>query len=343
MRIDVHCHHHPDPWLAFVERRGGFAAIGLPPLRSWTLESHLAFMERWNITASVVSVVPPGVALGPVREAAAAARAVNAWGAELIAEHPTRFGVMATLPLHDPAAAAREADHALGDLGLDGVAVMTNEGGRHLGHPSWAPLLEVLDHHGATVLVHPTTLHPVPGAGYGDRPFPPAFVEWPFETARTAGDLIYSGAAGRHGSIRWILAHAGGVLPFLAFRLATLHAFSPDLGAVAPEGPMPHLARFYYETAQAFGPVQLDAVRAVAPPGHLLFGSDWPPVASLYEPKGIAAVPLPAEQMPRDGDPAPELGRLLGAAERAAVDAAPLALLPELAARLARGDMARSG
>jgi hypothetical protein len=78
------------------------AAIGLlVPLPEWTVEDHVAFDAAWGFTASAVSLVPPACAFGDVADRRATARAVNEYGAKLIADHGERFAVFGTSSLPD--------------------------------------------------------------------------------------------------------------------------------------------------------------------------------------------------------------------------------------------------
>src|SRR4029077_1312197 len=123
-----------------------------------------------------------GVHFGDDARAAELARALNDEAAGICACSP-RLGSFATLPLPDIDSACTEASRALGGLGLDGVLLLTSYGGCYLGHPSYDPLLEVLDAHEATVLVHPA-VHP--SMDHIDVGVPAFMLEYPFDTTRAA-------------------------------------------------------------------------------------------------------------------------------------------------------------
>ncbi|MCO4251235.1 amidohydrolase [Pseudarthrobacter sp. MDT3-9] len=320
----------------YLERQGGPSAVGLPSvLPSWSLGSHLDFMDTWNITSSVVSLTSPALSFGDVSDRRKVAQEVNEYFAgQLIGERPTRFGAFAALPLPDVPGAIAAATYALDTLGLDGVGMLTNYFGKYLGEPEFRPLLEVLDAREAVVFLHPNTVVPVPEVvgppgGFGQWTF-----EYPFDTTRAVASLIYTGTLDAYPNIRWILCHAGGAVPYLSFRLATLHAFDPRLNEIAPAGPLSYLKRFYFETAQAFGKAPLSALREVVEPEQILFGSDYYPVAKLYSPENSDLVSLPRDELPHDGDPAPQLKSLFTADQQDLIHREnALDLFPRLAAR----------
>jgi hypothetical protein len=87
MRVDVHRHMWPPAWRDYRDRQGRWSAIGLTPLPEWTVDDHIAFNARWGFAASAVSLVPPACAIGTISDRRATARAINEYGAALIADH----------------------------------------------------------------------------------------------------------------------------------------------------------------------------------------------------------------------------------------------------------------
>jgi predicted TIM-barrel fold metal-dependent hydrolase len=313
-RIDAHAHLIPDAYRAELERRG-FSRYPLPPASP---EDLLSFMGRWGIDAAVASLSPPGVFFGDAGLASELARLCNEEMAAAVAAHPERLAGLAVLPLPDLDAAIAELGYALDQLGLDGVALLSNVAGTYLGDPAWAPLFDELDRRGAYVFVHP-----IEPATPGPMPAVPVWVqEFPFDTTRAAVDLIYSGTLERCQRIRLQLAHMGGSAPFLAHRIAELAARDPARRELAPAGAVAYLSRLFYDTGLANNAIALAATRELAGLERIVFGSDWP----------YAAMPEAGE------DPAPDLGGLrLAPQERALLDGENArALVPRLLAAAER-------
>ena len=65
-------------------------------------------------------------------------------------------------------------------------------------------------------------------------------------------------------------------MPFLATRIILGEKYSPALRARVPKGAMHYLKNLYYETALASWENALAAVQQFVPPGHILFGTDFP-------------------------------------------------------------------
>jgi predicted TIM-barrel fold metal-dependent hydrolase len=146
MQIDVHQHYLTGE-LVDALARAGIHDVGGQPLVAWDPRDSLAIMDRYEITAALLSVPVPLT----VPNARAAARALNEAGAEA----PERFGLLATLPLPDIDGALDELAYALDTLNADGVMLLSNYAGVYLGDPRLEPVFAELDRRGTVVFVHP--------------------------------------------------------------------------------------------------------------------------------------------------------------------------------------------
>lgn len=305
-RIDAHVHVIPERYRAELEHRN-LLRYPLPP---WSRQRMVDFMDRHEIDAAVLSVTPPGVALGDRSLARKLARLVNDELAELVASDPRRFAGLAALPLPNVADALEEVERAFDELGLDGVALLTNARGIYLGDSRLAPVLDELNRRGAYVFLHPDSPPVAPPLS----DYPVWLHEFPFETTRAVVDLVYSGALGRGPDLRIQVAHLGGAVPFLAHRIASLATRDPERAGLAPAGALTYLERLFYDTGLAANAPALAATTEVAGPDHIVFGSDWP-----------------YADLPPAGDPAPGLSAL-GQAQRERVERVNVgALVPRLA------------
>lgn len=270
-RIDVHHHIVPTRYAAALARAGGIEAGGVP-LPSWHAESAVEMMDRRGIESAVTSISCPGVHLGNDAAARELARACNEVAAGLRVRFPGRFGAFACLPWPDVDGCLEELAYALDTLELDGVILLASAGGRYLGDPELLPLMVELDRRGAVVFVHPNV---PPGAAASGLPYPAAITEFPHDTTRAVTHLIYSGTLEQCPRIRFILAHAGGTVPFLAWRLALLDRL-PEFAEKAPRGALHYLRSLYYDTAMSANRHTLAALLELVGPEQILFGSDYP-------------------------------------------------------------------
>jgi 6-methylsalicylate decarboxylase len=270
-RIDVHQHVVPAFYAEALVNHGGDPSGSATP--SWSPDRAIAFMDCQQIATGILSVSTPSVVGWARDERRQMARRINEYTADLVARRPDRFGSFATLPLPDVDGALAEADYVLGTLHADGVVLMASYAGRYLGDPAFEPLWAELDRRHAVVFEHPgdTPGQPAmpPAAGVA-----PPMADFPFETTRTAIQLVLNGVVDRHPGARIILSHAGGFLPYASLRFAELaRVFNP--AAPGPEAIMASFRRFYFDTALSTG-AALPTLKAFASPGHILFGTDSP-------------------------------------------------------------------
>ncbi|MEY9857784.1 putative TIM-barrel fold metal-dependent hydrolase [Catenulispora sp. GAS73] len=266
-RIDVHQHMIPEIYARWLHAQG-VKDPGGRQLPEWSSDAALDLMDRQGIETAILSVSTPGVFLGDGTDAARMARQVNEYAAELVTAHPERFGFFATLPLPDVPAAVAEATHALDVLSADGVVLLANNAGVYLGDPAFDPLLAELNERAAVVFVHPNEL---PGAAADG--IPPFAADFLLDTTRAAYNLVKLDVPRRFPSIRFILAHGGGFVPYAAHRLAVtiFGETGRDLNQILDD-----LRGFYFDTALTSSPAALPSLLAFAKPGHVLYGSDWP-------------------------------------------------------------------
>ena len=271
-RIDVHAHIVP-PFLTEAAREAGYGASISAGFPRWTEELALDFMDENGIAATFNSVSQPGVHYGDDVKARRLARQCNEFLAEVATRHPERFGSFAAVPLPDVDGALAEIAYALDVLKLDAVGLLASYGASFLGDAKFDPVLSLLNERAATVFIHPNYHPSSKSLGMG---IPGFLVEFPFDTTRAVANLIFTGALERFPRIKFILAHNGGNIPFLSWRLAMAPLIDPRFKQLSPESVLAAVRSFYYETAQAAGPGPMAAMSAVADPTHLLFGTDWP-------------------------------------------------------------------
>lgn len=270
-RIDVHFHHIPPFYADAVYAAGRGPAIGRYP--EWTPELALDLMDRSEIQVALTSLAQPGVGFGTQSTAELLARRCNDYAAELIARWPKRFGAFATVPMWSIEGALREIAYCLDDLGFEGVSLFASYGGRFLGDAGLDPVLEALDDRSAVVFVHPG-LHP--SSATIALPWPGFMMEYLFDTTRAVVNLIFTRAIERYPRIRFVLPHAGGVVPYFAWRLSVSPMIDKRLPQLSREQVLTDLAHFWYDNALAPGEQTFGALDHVAKPEQVVFGSDFP-------------------------------------------------------------------
>jgi predicted TIM-barrel fold metal-dependent hydrolase len=266
-RIDVH-HHFAPP---------GYSAALKALMRGhaqWSVQGSLEEMDRSSIATAFLSLINPGMQAwaGDAAGARKIARLSNEHAAQLVRDHPGRFGSFASIPFPDVEGSLREIEYAYDTLHADGIYLWTSYGGKLLGDPAFFPILAELNRRKAVVYTHPAT----PACCAGIMPYVSInAIEGPVDTTRTMISLIFQGGAAKFPDIRWIFSHSGGVTPFLLSRFER-EATEKDRSSVLPQGLMHELCKFYYDTAQGHHEGALKALLAIIPPSQVLYGTDYP-------------------------------------------------------------------
>jgi predicted TIM-barrel fold metal-dependent hydrolase len=279
-RIDLHRHYFPAAFLDAQRhaalRQSRPAALGAA-LEGWSKARTIEAMDRYGIAIGILSISTPGPWFGDIEESKRLARECNDYAAEMMRDHPDRFGLFAALPLPDPDAALREIDYAFDTLHADGVAIMTSyattAGTTWPGDASLAPVFAELNRRKALAFFHLGRV----SSGNVVSGVPDVMAETPHEMTRAIMSLLFNGTLSRNPDIRFIFTNAGGTVPMLSGRIA---AATKRLGAefdrLVPKGSEYELKRLFYEVSNATSPASLAAVAAFVPPSQIVFGTDYP-------------------------------------------------------------------
>jgi aminocarboxymuconate-semialdehyde decarboxylase len=269
--IDVHHHILPDVfWRATNDAHSPVGGIVPAP---WSKESTLSYMDDAGIDVAITSISTPGVHMGDDSAARDLARRVNELSAELIQERPERFGGFAALPLPDVDGALRALEYGLDTLKLDGVVLFSNARGIYLGDARFRPLFDELERRGAVVFVHPTASPDPTARRLG---LPDTLIDFTADTTRAVAQLHYGNTFARTRNVKYIFAHAGGTIPYLATRFSVIDEMNVIPGAEVRGSAADTLRTLYWDTAVSWRPPILRMLRSVAGIGQVLFGSDYP-------------------------------------------------------------------
>jgi 6-methylsalicylate decarboxylase len=132
--------------------------------------------------------------------------------------------------------ALAELAYALDDLRLDGVLLFSNARGVYLGDLRLAPLFDELQRRAAVVFVHP---NPSPDPSAHALGLPDTLIDFTADTTRAVAQLHYGNTFARTSDVKYIFAHAGGTVPYLAKRFGIIDKMNVIPGARGGREPAP--------------------------------------------------------------------------------------------------------
>jgi predicted TIM-barrel fold metal-dependent hydrolase len=267
--IDFHAHWLP---LDLAGPRPPAAATGLIA-EIWSdlvePDKHVEAVERDGIDLRLLSSPLEMLGLlGLPDDPNTLARRSNDLLAAFVADHPGRFGGLATVDPFSGDAGAEEARRAVDELGFRGIFLATVEGERLLDDPAVAATLEFAAERSVPVFAHPVN-PPVLPPRYANVAAGHAFGRAAESTISILA-LLASGTLSRLPDLSIVIAQLSSS--------ALLLAHYVDPAPVSTEGawkPSDDRARLYVDVA-GFEPVAVRAAIDAVGIDHLLIGTDNP-------------------------------------------------------------------
>jgi aminocarboxymuconate-semialdehyde decarboxylase len=229
-------------------------------------------LAKAGVDTQVITLTTPGTHIEEPKRAVELARLVNDAFARITSEHRSRFTALATLPLNDPKACVAEFERAGGQLGFRGAMLFSNVNGVALADERYWPLYERASDRRSVLYIHPA--HPVGVEAMTDYWLMP-LVGFLMDTTLAAAKLVFAGVPRRFPGIRWVLAHLGGAVPYIAERFDRGYEAFKECRLNIDRPPSQYLRQFYYDSVN-FDPVALRLAIQFAGIEHILAGSDYP-------------------------------------------------------------------
>ena len=219
------------------------------------------------------------------------ARWMNDEFAAAVKREPRRFVAMATVPMQDASRAAGELERAMKKLGLRGVQLGSNIGGRYFDDAGFDPFWEAAQALEALVFVHPTN-------GVGAERMKDHYlfnlIGNPAETSLAFAKLIFGGVLDRFPRLKFCLAHAGGFLPYTWGRMDRGYRAVKACQGKISRPPGEYVKLFYFDTI-AHSPMALEYLVQNFGAERVLLGSDYPFDMGDPEPcKSVGALKIDA-------------------------------------------------
>jgi uncharacterized protein len=271
MKIDVFSHIMTEKYLALYRKKvpaiENEIEIYTRPVVD--LDMRCRLMDRYPDVLQMLTIakVPLEKYVAPA-DAIDLARIANDELAEILVTHADRFfGAAACLPMNDIDAALAETDRAITQLKLQGIQIYTRIAGERLDAPKFRPLFQKMAEYDLPIWIHPETNDNIDWDG--------GLYSWPFETTHCMMRLVKSGLFYEYPNLKFIVHHAGAMVPFFADRLKWYVSASKVFVGDRPDI-FEQFRNFYVDTALYGNTPALKCSYDYYGADHMLFGTDAP-------------------------------------------------------------------
>lgn len=314
MNIDVHAHYVPPDSLKVASEIGksqgltlgknerGRPAVlrnGKPYLNQLKAEFsdlalRLTIMDQQNVDRQVLSPASSFFFYWmPAEIGKEFAQWLNDQLAAAVAAHPGKLTALGSVPMQDSKVAVAELERVVSRLGFRGVEVASNINGRYFDDPAFDPFWEAAQSLDALIFVHPNQ---VVGAERMKEYNLANLIGNPTDTSLALAKCIFGGVLDRYPRLKFLLAHAGGFLPYQWGRLDRGYRIQDSSKAKLTKPPSEYIRNFCFDTITHSTPALEYLVRTFGA-DHVLLGSDYPYDMGDPQPaEAVAATSLDTDQ-----------------------------------------------
>jgi len=264
--IDAHSHFMPQE----VAKNTTFFKV------HWSnLERQLSTMDQLGIEKSLL-LYPTSdahIQMGSYQELC---RIYNENIAEVVKKYPDRFIGAGILPVDDQDEMMRELKKFKG-LGLKVISLASSYDGKYLDDEIFHPIYAYAQKNQMLIQVHSQTLNPIGEERVKDPLLSPV-LEYVFDVSMSVGKLMMSGVLLDFSDVKFLIAHYGGVLPFVKERFDNTYQMLRKREYVKDLKKMPsqYFQNLYFDTSGSQSQAALLCTCELVDPSHILFGSDFP-------------------------------------------------------------------
>jgi aminocarboxymuconate-semialdehyde decarboxylase len=249
----------------------------------WDVEQKMAFMDRHNISTSVISLANPWLDFIDDGDFAIdMAVQINDWFEETCARHNGRLYAFGVLPMKASIQSIQAEIRRLKTFKwIRGVVMGTTGRGDGLDDPEFLPVWETLAKSDTFVFLHPH--YGLPGDLYGPWNSKyghvlPLALGFPLETTISITRMILAGVFSDFPDLKVLIAHSGGTLPYLAGRIQSCidHDSHLKKSGYKAINISEVLNKNIYLDAVIYSDIGLRTAAQAVSSGRVLFGTDHP-------------------------------------------------------------------
>ncbi len=282
---------HEVPSLSFSlggeERIKRLEDIG--PIRLKTMDDAGIYME-------ILSLLSPGVQIFDDPTAITLSRNVNKRLADAAQAYPGRFNGFASIPIQNPAEAARELERAVRELGLKGASINSHVKGEYLDQKKFWTVFEKAESLGVPIYLHPRVPSPSMAAPYLEYPaLASAMCGFAAEVSVHVMRLICSGVFDSFPGLKIIIGHMGESLGFFQWRIDTMWGRFAISKQVKKKPSEYFKKNIFVTTSGMFSQPALQCICQTLDTDNILFAVDYPSESNVEAVHFLEQASIPEE------------------------------------------------
>ncbi len=239
----------------------------------WNPEKSVEQIKQNGIEGSVLSLYHPALPVDDKQKWMKITRAFNNAVAVAKQKYPDTIWTFAAIPFPYIDESVTEIEYALDELKLDGVCIFPISGKTQLDEEACLPILKELEKRSAVIFMHPVNAEGIPVDN-----------ERYLDSVLSLSRFMYYDRLKHCPNVRFILAHTGGVIPFLAENMGLLVYLQAEKKKMLKflwdylikkrlDGDI-LLRSMYVDTSDCFDDASFQSQNNFFDSGRLLWGSD---------------------------------------------------------------------
>lgn len=225
-------------------------------------EGRVKEMDECGIDMQVLSLAAPELDIfNTTSDAVSMAKSINSELSGVVKRYPERFAGYCCIPLQDPEAAADELERAVNKLGLKGVSVQGDMGGRSFADQKYEVIFEKLAKLDVPIYLHSRG---------------PSLWNPDLNGVIDAIRIINSDLLDKYPGLKIMLGHAGESIPFWLHRLDGRWRESDNHKKRPKTFSQYFKENFYVTTSAQCWPELLQFLIAALGADRILFATDYP-------------------------------------------------------------------